>query len=375
MSSLRFPAGGVWLWSLLLVLAGCTDKYTPDVISAPQSFLVVDGFINSQGVTTIQLSRTFTVASKDKPPVETRATLAIEEQAGRRFALLETDKGTYTSADLNLSPGKNYRLLITTRTGQQYASDFVPAQITPPIDAADWRLDNNGLGIYVSTHDETNSTHYYRWKYEETWEIIPAFNPDLEFYDNRIRPIRVPLPRICWGTEKSADIKLDKTTALSQDIVSDYVLRRLPRATSRLYRRYSILVQQQALTKEEYAYWDLLRKNTESIGTLFDPQPSQLTGNVHCLSNEAELAFGFVGAHSLEQQRIFIARSQLPFDWPYISGYEACLPPDTATGNIIPLLRTGLFVPLNEFPAGVTVSTPDCVDCRLRGTSVKPSFW
>ncbi|MEJ7664694.1 MAG: DUF4249 family protein [Hymenobacter sp.] len=57
--------------------------------------------------------------------------------------------------------------------------------------------------------------------------------------------------------------------------------------SSKLYYLYSILVRQYALTPEEFAYWDKLRKNTENLGTLFDPLPSQLSGNVHRLTMPA----------------------------------------------------------------------------------------
>jgi hypothetical protein len=374
-----------WQW-LVLVLVGalgaCTDKYLPDVISAPQSFLVVDGFLNTQGMTTIKLTRTFAVASKEKPPVETRATLAIEEQAGPRFALQETDKGTYASANLALSPGKNYRLLITTLAGQQYASDFVPAKITPPIDSVSWRTGPTGLKINVSTHDETNSTHYYRWKYEETWEIVPGYTAILQYVNHQMRALTVPYPTVCWSTVPSTTIQLNKTTALAKDVVAEFPIRLLTRDSDRLLSRYSILVQQHALTLEEYTYWSMLGKNTENIGTLFDPQPVQLKGNMHCLSDDKEIALGYVGAHSLQEQRIFINRAELPADWPRISGNEYCSPPDTVElryvdvtfsyPTTIPVLP--IYTPQGTLKA-YTKTSLDCVDCRLRGTAVKPSFW
>ena len=369
------PFPRLLLWLLALLLPACVDPYSPDILAAKRSFLVVDGFINSQGVTSIKLSRTFAISSLPKVPAESRALVYLEDAGGARFPLTESPVGTYTSASLTLHPGRTYRLRITTAAGVLYASDFVPAKTTPPVDALDWRPESTGLGIYVSAHDDTNTTQYYRWEYEETWEIIPPFSPSIEFYNNNIIPIRVPYPTRCWGNERAAAIQLAKTTALAKDVVSDLLLHRLPRNSDRLYRRYSILVQQHALTKEEYGYWEALRKNTESLGTLFDPQPSQLTGNVHCLSNDGELALGFVGAHSLAQHRIFIDHSQLPFDWPYVSGYKDCVPPDTAKADVTELFRAGSIVPVVEVREGIVISTPDCVDCRRKGSATRPSFW
>ncbi|MFD2719360.1 DUF4249 domain-containing protein [Hymenobacter monticola] len=364
----------------LVLLAACTDPYMPEVITSPPSYLVVDGFLNAQGVTTINLSRTYAVASKATQPVETQATAYIEDEAGTRLPLTEgTVKGTYTSAAQTLNPARKYRLHLRTQAGKEYVSDYVPVKITPAFDAVDWRAEREGLGIYVSTHDDANATQYYRWEYEETWEIIPPLRPSLEFLNNNIIPIRVPYPTVCWGTERSPIVQLTKTTSLSQDVVSNFLLRRLPQNSDRIFRRYSLLVQQHALTKEEYAYWDLLRKNTESIGTLFDPQPAQLTGNVHCVNSPDDLAMGFVGAHTLQQRRIFVERTQLPFSWPFNDGFTGCYPPDTLdlskVKNPFQIFRSGVALPVGQIPKGYTISTLDCVDCRRKGTTVRPSFW
>jgi hypothetical protein len=377
---------------LCLSLAGCTDPYLPDVIRTPDSFLVVDGFINPQGVTTIKLSRTYAIAAQSAPPVETRATVYIEDETGGRFVLRESSvKGTYLSDYLTLNGARKFRLHLSTAARQEYASDYVPVKITPAIDDVAWRLENDAVRVYASTHDATGRTQYYRWETDETWEIHPIDSPTYEYTNGAMRLITVPYPATCWGNAHSSTVQLAKTTALTQDVVSDAPLRQLAANSERLYARYSVLVQQYALTKEEYEYWELLRKNTESIGSLFDPQPSQLTGNVHCLTDANEAALGFVGAHTLAEKRIFIARTDLPSGRRVLNGYENCVPPDTvflyspSPPPPIAVVLEGAFgggdlVPINitfsrRRGAGYTAKVRDCVDCRTRGTAVKPPFW
>jgi hypothetical protein len=393
MSALPFSARRVWLWCLALLLPACTDPYMPDVIATPPSYLVVDGFLNSQGVTTIRLSRTTAVAATAAPPAETGATVYIEDEAGRRTTLRENPNRTYTSAATVLNTARKYRLHIFTTRRDEYVSDYVPVKTTPAIDNVSWRTDNDGLNIYVNTHDATNATQYYRWETDETWEILPPYNPLVEYVNGAMRPIQTPYPAICWGNVHSNAVQIAKTTALTQDVVADFRVRQLPTTSERLYTRYSILVQQHALTKEEYAYWELLRKNTESIGSLFDPQPAQLTGNVRCLSNTAAVALGFVGAHSLTEQRIFIRRSELPGAWRVPSGYESCVPPDTVflykpmpsdpIAKIQGAFSGSGYLPIeplygsggNNQVDAYTGKSRDCIDCRTRGSSVKPSYW
>ena len=383
-------------WALLVLLPGCTDPFTPPSASAPPSYLVVDGFINSRGISTISLSRTYAIALAASPPTETSATVFVEAQTGRQYLLRESAvKGTYVSDQLTLNPADTYRLHLTTAAGKEYASAFVPVKTTPPIDTVVWRATGNGVDLTVSTHDPARATQYYRWEYAETWEIVSPYVPSLEYSGNRLRALSVPYPALCWRTTRGTTVQLASTATLNQDVVSAYPLRQLPSTAQQLLRRYSLLVQQHALTKEEYQYWELLRKNTETIGSLFDPQPVQLTGNVRGLTRPTELALGFVGVHSLAEKRIFIARQELPAGFPKVSGYESCLPPDSVflqpRGADLPFspedkLQTSFSGPNALIPIdpiivkgfdliGYTAKEKDCVDCRTRGTSVKPSFW
>lgn len=370
------------LGCLLNLLPGCVESYTPDVVSSTQQFLVVDGFINSRGISTIRLSRTFAINSTTPPPVESGAVLYIEQEAGPRYALTESTKGTYSSGNLTLTPGTKYRLHLTTQSGEEYTSDYTPAKTTPAIDAVLWRPESTGLTVYVNTHDDTNTSRYYRWEYDETWELVPPYAPEFEYVNKRIQPIATPYPRVCWLHAQSSAIRLAKTTSLSADVVSEAPLLSLSTSSSRLYSKYSVSVKQYALTREEYDYWELLRKNTENIGTLFDPLPSQLTGNVHCLNDPAKLALGFVGVHSQTEKRLFIRRDELPGTWPIISTYESCLPPDTVRlfelekrfGPKLLYPIYGLYSDAGSLYA-YTASKIECIDCRKRGSAVRPSFW
>lgn len=355
----------------------------PDVISSPQSYLVVDGFLNSNGVTQIKLSRTYGLSGGTTAPKETGATLYIEEETGTRYGLRESNAipGTYLSSTLVLNPAVRHRLYLTTAAGRAYASDYVVVKTTPPIDSVTFQPAADELKIQVNTHDDRSASQYYRWEYEETWETRPLLTPELEYnkITDRLVPITAYFPIACWSSEKSANVNLSKTTSLNEDVVSNYVLRTLPGIADRLYVKYSILVQQYALTREEYQYWELLRKNTESIGTLFDPLPSQLSGNLHCLNDDNELVIGYLGAHSMTEKRIFIQRAQLPAEWRIQSGYDDCIPPNillnTSIRSLNSIFGNYTIIPLYQVPGGYAIASKNCVDCRLRGTDVRPSFW
>lgn len=379
-----------WLLGGGLALGSCVDRYTPSVPPAAQANLVVDGFINAQGTTVIKLARTFSVNTKSTAPPEAQAQVVILDDAGQRYALTENPAGTYTSGALTLAPGRQYQLRITTAQGRDYASDSQPVVLAPPIDSVSWRpTPEQGVQLYVSTHDAGAAARYYRWEYDETYQFTAAFESSVEYVPsaNRLRARRASIYR-CWRTQSSTAILQSTTTQLSQNIVASYPLLLVP-PDVRLRYGYSLLVRQVAQTPAEYDYWERLRKNTENLGTVNDPLPGKVTGNVHALADATEPVLGYVGVHSVTQKRLFIdATTQLPKPQPgsvfFDPAYANCLTLESVSplSRALAQLKTGSFTPvqpiINLFSGdtvGSTMTSPACADCRVRGTNVKPSYW
>jgi hypothetical protein len=376
----------------LLATAGCIDSYLPQVASPPTGYLVVDGFINGNGRTRIKLSRSISIAATTTPPVEKNAQLFLLDDTGKSYALTEKTSGSYQSDSLVLSAARQYQLRITTagNSGTTYESDFVPLKVAPPIDKLTWRTDSTQVDVQVSTRDPSGQSRYYRWGFVETWEFHSAFESLLE-YDQTQKVIvkRINSIYTCWRTERPTTIRQTSTVQLAQDALTDQAILRLSGRNERLQIRYSVLVGQYTETAQEFAYYELLRKNTEAVGSVNDPLPTQLTGNVHRVDKTPEPVLGYVGAHTTQYKRLFINRQDLPaqttarFDSPYadcILGYEDFC--DRLTGVCIAYPQTRLFfqpnaIPIdrNYNPPGYTGGTPECVDCRYRGSITKPSFW
>jgi hypothetical protein len=378
-----------WLMFGLLILSGCIEPYVPAVVDASTNYLVVDGFINGNGVTRIKLARTINVATTTPPPIEKGAKLFIVDNAGMRYALTEKASGSYQSDSLLLSSARQYQLRITTADNSTYESTLVPLKVTPPIDKLSWKLDGNQVNINVNTRDAQQQSRYYRWGFTETWEFNSAYPSQLEYrggtIQNRITPIYT-----CWRTERPSTIKQGSTAQLSQDALTDFTVLPIATRAERLKIRYSVLVSQVAETAEEFAYYEQLRKNTEAVGTVNDPLPTQLTGNIHRVDKSSEPVLGFIGAHTVQQQRLFVGQSELPsliatqYDTPYVSCLTAnqyfCSNGICDAQSVINLFASPQNIPLDfiadpVYGAGILSASAACADCRTRGTTTKPSFW
>ncbi|HEV3327603.1 MAG TPA: DUF4249 family protein [Puia sp.] len=372
------------LTGLMLVIAiGCQQSYTPPPIKTNPNLLVVEGIINSGPgtITSFTLSRTQRIGdSSGAFTPELSAQVTILGSAGDSYALQDQGKGIYTSSLLSLNQTEKYQLKILTANGSQYLSDAVSVQISPPIDSLAFQQNDSTGNVVVSinTHDPSNNSHYYRWYFTETWEYHSedyselALQNGLIIYTDTFTSIYY-----CWRSDNSTDILLGNSTTLNQDLISQAPLTTIPRGSGKIGIRYSMLASQYVLSQAAYQYWLILQKNTQNLGSLFDPQPSQLTGNYHCLTNPGEPVIGYLSAGSIQQLRFFIQRSQVA-NWDTVdeaacktaitgwdqNNYQLYSYPDTSFG---PWYFSGSNLILNK---------RYCLDCRLQGgTTQRPSFW
>ena len=365
---------------ILILIAGCKEEYNPPLKNANYNYLVVEGNILAGNDSTfVHLTRTIAVSDTSNVQPELNATVKVESENGEVYALQEQGNGFYFSPPLNINSNETYRLHIVTSNGREYASDYVPVKQTPPIDSVSWKLDNNtGVSIYTSAHDATSNTQYYRWEFTETWEHRSEYNSVL-IYDGSLHNVRYRLPAEqlyrCWNINISGEILIATTTGLSADLVYEMPITNIPYGSEKVKSVYSILVKQYALTKGAYEYWDNLKKNTEELGSIFDPQPFADYGNMHCITDASEPVLGYISGCSLAQQRIYITRSQV--QWPY--PFPACKD-TTVTANNIDTVFSGFdFLPVGYVfppPGAVFGTSPECADCRLTGggSTVKPSY-
>jgi len=384
-----------FIYILILLFAfSCKEKYESPVDSPVTGYLVVEGIVNNgSGNTTIRLTRTTKLG--DRTIIfEKGAVVKVEGENNISFSLIEQTAGNYSINNLNLPANQKYRLRIKTTGGKEFLSDFAEVKKNPPIDSISWQRNNEGLQLFIHTHDDQNNTRYYQWDYVETWEFHSSYyktlkykytpstdprdkNPKVEaVYWDSISHSSDASIRTCWQSNSSTNLILGSTAKLEKDVV--YLpLTEIPTASWKLSVLYSIFVKQYSLTKEGYEYLEKMRKNTEITGSVFDAQPSQLKGNIHDLANPNDPVIGFFSICNVEQKRLWIANSEVP-NWRYFPPCEELSIPnnsDSIRGTLNMLPTTPEFLSNSGSILRLIVATPECVDCTLRGTNVKPTFW
>ncbi len=376
---------------IFLMMFSCRKAYDPPAIKGNNHFLAVDGFIyTGVGVISIiTLSRSVNLDESGEHIPELSAEVAIQSSGGDSYNLTDsTGAGIYVSQALSLDSIHQYRLAITTSDGNKFQSDFVSTKQGPPIDSLSWQLVNDPVtnqqaaDIYVNAHDPSNATRYYRWDFLETFKHFSVYDTNWGDSNGIIYPQPTGFSiHGCWSTLPSTDILLGTSIALSQDVISHMQVANIQQDDPILDVGCSFLIRQYPLTEQGYNYWLTVQKNSQSLGGLFDLQPAQVNGNLHCITNPAFPALGFISASNVQEKRIYISNTSLPgWQSQHLDTATACktvdIPVDPLNTLVFNYPDTAYGPYYFPTPNDLLVAPKICLDCRYQGgTNMKPSFW
>jgi hypothetical protein len=365
-----------WIVGFLMLgqamLVGCIEPFNPPEVEEVPKYLVVSGFFNTGNVeSAITLSRTVPLEGSDGFIPETGASVIVERERGGHYEFSENPRelGTYTYPAQFIGQEENFRLRITTQNGKVYLSDYTAAKVSPPIDSIGYELLHNGENVQltINTQDLSGKTRFYQWELEETWEYTAAFWANYQIAGRKIIPRTDSIYR-CWKTNRERKIVIGTTIKFQQDVLRNAGIAVMPVSSNRFLIKYSASVKQYALTQEAYEYWTALSKSTENTGSIFDPVPMLVTGNIRCQTDPKEKVFGFFSAGALAEKRVFLQ--------PRLGSYPLCYQKEYTLSEQ-ELIDSGYAV-IDKAENGFNYIVADewCVDCRLEGgTTTRPAFW
>lgn len=394
---MRFFSRNIILFIPLVLLFSCLEPYEPEIPGGSDVFLVVDGVItNKPGPYSIMVTKSFALNSDDAEGINvTGLTISIEEENGPIETLVETEAGIYQTSTLQGKIGSRYRLTFYYE-GDQFQSSWETINGSIPIDSVYYNLETRettdketeitGVQFYIDSQGSSQDATYYRYEWEETWEIGVFYPSYFDYVGNDNSVITTDPRHTCWKYNTQLEINIITTEALSENIISGHSLPFITGEDERFVEKYSLLVKQYALDEDEYIFWKSLKESNEELGSLYDKQPGNIKGNIFNLSSPNELILGYFSASGLQEERVFIDSLH------ELSQRSGCgIPLDTLIKDdiganyeslVLAEIQRGKFFfdfvfPMTAIePLGVYLSDPICSDCQLKGGDVnKPIYW
>ena len=380
------------LITLSFLFSSCVEEYKlpSKVVNEYESEIVIQGRILAGEESIIYISYTTPFNQEIPTPIVRNAQVSVVGQNGYRseVAKYEPENNCYVIDTQNIDKNTLYAVEVKV-DGETYQSEFLTVLDTPPINEVTYKENEDGISIHVTTLASEEKSRNYMWGYEEDWEFhteidLARTTGKVPVYNERIYPL-VNLYKnpyyYCWMHKVSRNTYLYSTEELTENSVKNVKLLDIPINDIRISYIYSILVKQWSLSEAAYNYYKTLKLYTEESGGLFTPMPTEIQGNVTCVSNPQKRARGYVLASNVVTKRLFVYESDFKL---LFTEYENCHyeEPDKFSGTDSWPERISKYGYVAITPNGYInneslLYSKECIDCRnTRGaTKKRPDFW
>jgi hypothetical protein len=305
----------------VLILMGlccgdCKEPY-PIKTTAQDGLLVVDGAItDSPGPYFMTLALTNLPGLKPLPLAN--AMISITDELGNSEAYFEVAKGKYQLNGTTVygRPGGSYTVNITLKNGRQYRSttEVLPS-VPKAIDATSIEVVNdkfiNNIGqevnrwqvhTYLDTTLPSNKNGRFRWSVSEVWNLFPTCYPG-----------SISCPQICYIFQPVSTYNLVVINVKDYASTQLNNLSLMSRGVDLTFNgRHYFNVTQYSMNEGAYDYWSRVSDLLNKRGSVFDTPPSVIVGNITCLTNAEEIAYGYFEASGTQVTRNFIDRGVIP---------------------------------------------------------------
>jgi hypothetical protein len=305
---------------LLLLASSCIRNVNVPIRSVPP-ILVVEGWITTDPPPySINLSYSGMFTNTYEAGVDTGlqyitdAKVTLVDDLGDSTSCIRSINGTYLSSDSNFvgTVGRTYTLKVYLSNGKTYLSKPEKITAVAPIDSVSVVYDSSYIAgirptqlvVSVNTHDPAGIANYYRWTASgyiprKSWgEACIPYGP----------PPTDPFSGSCYAL---CEQFLDETqiNVLSDQFIDGREITEQPVFYSPVYWDgvHYIEMKQYSISQEVYLFWEQYLAQTNRTGSILDPLPAPLTGNIFNQADSNDIALGvFSGSASYSKKVIIV---------------------------------------------------------------------
>ena len=295
----------------------CVRRISPPIREGTQ-LLVVEGLITTDSISYgVKLSYTgnFLNASTridSNQNFINDARVVIKDDQGDSVLCGLISPGTYQTNDSSFVgiAGRSYTLEIYLSNGKTYIS--TPEKINPvaPMDSITVAYDSTVITdirpmqfiVSANTRDPAGIPNYYRWTASgyiprKSWGFYPVFGfpPCNDAFS-------------CTYLAECEQLLADNQINILSDQYSDGREIIQPVFYSPIYwfGKHFIEVKQYSINKDLYMFWQQYLQQTNRTGSILDPLPASLIGNIHNAADSSDFALGYFEASAVFSKKIII---------------------------------------------------------------------
>lgn len=288
-------------------VTACIDRVELP-IRAEEPRLVVEGQITNEAPPyTIRLTYTgrYSGPEGQNPASQfvEQAQVSLTDDKGHSVPFMPVGQGLYKTIDTTFrgQVGRSYGLAITLSNGKRYVTKPEKMPAVPVIDSVSARLARSksltkpfAIDYSVNTSDPATEKNYYRWTgYGYTTRLSVGV------------PCTLGSPNLCnyrcWTQVSTDVVNVYSDEAINGNPLRNRFVLQLP-----VYAVGPQLVeiQQYGMTQANYQFWKLFQQQNARTGSIFDPLPAPIVGNVINANDPTDRARGYFAVTSITRKRL-----------------------------------------------------------------------
>lgn len=326
-----------------VLLYACIERFEVQ-IKRQTNIVVVEGQITS-------LPEFQTITIRMHAPKESvfeevyGADVTMESEHGVVYEFFESGLGKYQPYDqLHLVGGDKYRLRVAIGDTIQIISSwqevpvaveiyeaYAEAVIKDDVTEDGFIAPENGFNYFVTTEPSPVKNLYLRYNYQTAYIMESPFRSTL-----------CPDCNNCFIVGETQNIL--RTTAVQNGLgkyVSEFYVVFVPASVEYAIRK-TLRLFQFSITEEAYQYYAAIDRQRNINGTIFDPPPAVIEGNLEDINDPARPVYGFFEISIATETSVVVRKTDADFFIPDFTRH--CT--------------------LNDGAGNVDFSRPECFDCK-----------
>jgi hypothetical protein len=320
------------LVSIIFLGNSCQVLYEDNSVIAEKGVIVVEGMVTTDsGPYIVKLSKAVKFSNevsknKNSDPI-IGAIVSIADNGKNKEILKETLKGTYITDYMGLlgTIGHSYQLFVKTKEGDEYESDVclmhgpgkADSIYAEPTEIISLGRDAHGKyvqqiqkGINIYIDAQPNGEFYFKTELDVMEQIIIYHNTGTSansinwnfiyglFY------IEDQSVNVTGSIDNSTNIVKKFKSGLIPDINYEY-LHTDRSAPEPVKSGYAVTCKVKTISKKSFLFFKYMQAQLNAQNSLFDPISTQLTGNIHCVSDSSKLVLGYFDAAPVTRKYIY----------------------------------------------------------------------
>lgn len=373
----------IYIFIISLLCCSCVDEFDAKLSSSDTNILCIEGTIRNSANCTFFLSHSVPLDTEYVPLSSVQisdAEITVKGSDGQSWDGHLTEAGTYEVSVGQLSASEQYWIEVIWN-GNTYASDPQAPLATPEIQELSWELsdDGNYVNFLVTPASSSSDGQYYRWTFEETWEIHTPLKAAFEYVPAKDSIIRtVNFLNVGWAEDKTNIPTIGSNANYANGQIRNFMVYQLDKNADRFNYRYYTKVFQTAITQAEYEYETLSAQLSDEMGGLFTPQPSALPTNISCQTADVQV-IGYIGV-SLNSTSAGVYANRT--DVNHVDQREIVIADDELVASIgwygLWVQGWRVYEYHEELEPPVSWTARWCVDCTdpsWGASLIRPDFW